>query len=113
MNPSEDLDLLVKWLGPESSKNAQSLRSANANNPSQGIERAWGRLDERCGAPEIIDYSLHKQLANFPKLGPKDTKKLYDLSDLLSEIESVKDDPLYCSLLSYYDSSAGINTIVN
>lgn len=33
--------------------------------------------------------------------------------DNLAEIEAIKEDPNYSSLLSYFDSSSGINPIVN
>lgn len=33
--------------------------------------------------------------------------------DILAEIEAIKEDPNYSALLSYFDSSSGINPIVN
>ena len=86
----EELDLLVKWLGPESSKHARSLRAANAQEPTRGLERVWQRLDERYGRPEMVEPALKNKLSDFPKLTNKDNNKLYELSDLMSEIESVK-----------------------
>ena len=38
---------------------------------------------------------------------------MFELSDLLSEMESVKRNPKYSTMMSYYDSSAGILPIVN
>ncbi|XP_062603957.1 uncharacterized protein LOC134265758 [Saccostrea cucullata] len=43
----------------------------------------------------------------------RDPKKLFDLADLLSEIESVEENPMYSTLLSYFDTSAGINPMIN
>ena len=37
VSPFEELDLLVKWLGPESKRFASSIRSSNINNPSKGL----------------------------------------------------------------------------
>lgn len=37
----EEMDLLVKWLGPESSKFTRTLHSANTLNPSLGVKRIW------------------------------------------------------------------------
>jgi hypothetical protein len=36
ITPFEEIDLLVKWLGPESSRFAKSIRAANAHNPPRG-----------------------------------------------------------------------------
>jgi hypothetical protein len=47
------IDLLVKWLGTESSLHAVSIRSSNAGNPKRGLQRLWERLDERYGSPVV------------------------------------------------------------
>ncbi|XP_071138317.1 uncharacterized protein [Mytilus edulis] len=36
---SEEMDLLVKWLGRESSKFSQNIRASNVNNPNAGLRR--------------------------------------------------------------------------
>ena len=110
--PVEELDLLVKWLGPESKKYAMSIRTSNASCQSRGLERLWERLDERYGCPEMVEAALKNKLTNFPKLTMKDSQRLYDLADILSEVESAMENPLYKPLLSYYDTSSGINPIV-
>ena len=61
--PVEELDLLVKWLGPESKKYAKNIRTANAN---RCLQRLWERFDERYGCPEMVEAAL--KLATFPKL---------------------------------------------
>ena len=38
VTPVEEMDLLVKYLGPESSKQAVSLQAANAINPQRGLD---------------------------------------------------------------------------
>ena len=63
-----ELDLLVKWVGLESSKHARSLRAANAQEPTRGLERVWQRLDERYGCPEMVESALKNKLSEFPKL---------------------------------------------
>ena len=60
----------------------------------------------------MAEVSLKNKLANFPKLTNKDNKRLYELSDILSEIEYYKEDPKLKCLLSYFDSSSGIKPIV-
>ena len=37
----EELNLLVKWQGPESSKHVQSIRIANANDPAEALKKVW------------------------------------------------------------------------
>ena len=51
VTPSEEFDLLLKWLGPDSKKHAMSLMTSNAANPVKCLERLWERLNERYGAP--------------------------------------------------------------
>jgi hypothetical protein len=112
VNSREELDLLVKWLGPDSTKQAQSIRIANAGDPTEALRKVWERLDERFESPELIETALKQKLENFPKLSTKDSRKLYELSDLLSEVASIKDNPAYASLLSYFNTSAGVNPVI-
>lgn len=102
----------MKWLGPESSKFAQSIRTSNIDNPSSAIIKIWKRLEERFGSPEMVEISLKSKLDNFPRFTFKDKKRMYDLHNLLCEIQSNKDNPVYEKLLSYFDTSVGINPIV-
>ena len=108
----EELDLLIKWLGPESRKFANSMKTANPQNPLKAVHLIWQRLQERYGSPELIEAALKSKLDKFPSLTNSDSKKLYELADILSEIASAKDDPAYSCLLSYFDSSTGILPIV-
>ena len=87
VSDAEQIDLLVKLLGTESSSHAVSIRSSNAGNPKRGLQRLWERLNERYvyGSPEMVDASLKTKLANFPKMSNKDTKRLYELQYILSE----------------------------
>ena len=87
------MDLLVKWLGPESKRHAISLRAVNVNNPERELQLIWERLHERYGCAEMVEAALKAKLEAFPRLTKKDHKKLYDLSDILCEFQSVKDDP--------------------
>jgi hypothetical protein len=80
VSPIEELDFLLKWSGPDSMRHIQSIKSANISNPIRGLERAWERLEERYGCAEIIESSLRRRLEAFPKLAPKDSKKLKDMS---------------------------------
>lgn len=110
--PAEELDLLLRWTGEESSKQVQSLKVANAGKPVTALERAWKRLDSRYGSPEKVEVALKKKLNSVPKMTVKDRGKMYELSDILSEISAVKERPEYAGLLSFYDTSMGINPTV-
>ncbi|XP_060075270.1 uncharacterized protein LOC132554958 [Ylistrum balloti] len=112
VSPQEQLDLLSKWLGPESRKQAVSLRAANIHDPPQALCKIWTRLSEKYGAPEQIELSLRERLNKFPKLTNRDGQKLFDLSNILAEIQAVKENTAFSSIMAYYDSSSGINPIV-
>ncbi|XP_056000356.1 uncharacterized protein LOC130048119 [Ostrea edulis] len=109
---SEELDLLMKWLGPTSSKYAASIRSSSVSNPAEALRRIWERLNQRYGSPELLESVLMSRLSSFPKLTNKDNVKLYDLLDLLSEIESLMQNPKYSTLLAHFNSSSGIAPIL-
>jgi hypothetical protein len=38
---------------------------------------------------------------------------MYDLLDILSEVESTKENPLYANMLCYFDSPVGVSSIVD
>ena len=56
---------------------------------------------------------MKRKLNLFPTLTNKDNVKLYDLLDILTEIESVMLNPQYATLFSYYNSSSGVISIVS
>ncbi|VDI62278.1 Hypothetical predicted protein [Mytilus galloprovincialis] len=115
VTPSEELDLLIKWLGPDSARQAESIKAASASDHVGGLHKIWDRLDVRYGSPELIEQCLKTKLANFPKLTntTKDYERLYELYDILCEIQFVENNPQYSQVLAYYDSSTGVNQIVN
>lgn len=89
-----------------------SIRSANAHNLAREVECLWRRLDERFGSLEMVQSSVKKKWNDFPKITNRDTQRLYDLADLLSEIQSVEENQQYQTLLAYFDSSAGVILVV-
>lgn len=113
VSTEEEIYLMIKYLGPESSKHANSIKISNVNNPTRGLKRVWQRLDERYGSPEMMELALKQKLFSLPKLTNKDNKSLYELCDILSEVEAGKEDEKYAELLSYFDSSAGILPVLN
>ena len=113
VTPLAELDLILKWLGPESSRQSANLRAANLGDPETSLKKIWARLNERYGAPELVENRLRKKLNTFPKLGYKDYDKMYDLLDILLEVESLKENPLYANMLGYFDSPVGVNPIID
>ncbi|KAK0139185.1 hypothetical protein N1851_024265 [Merluccius polli] len=73
--------------------------------------RCLGQGSECYATPEVIESALFKRLDNFPRLTSRENIKLRELSDLLMELLSAKDDG-YLPGLSYLDTPRGINPIV-
>ena len=111
-SPAEEIDLLIKWLGSSSKRHAVALKAAYISNPTEGLLRIWDRLEERFGSAESIYHAIVKKLEAFPRLTVKDSSKLFDLSDILSEVEGLKRDPKYSTTLSYFDAAVGVNPII-
>ncbi|XP_021369979.1 uncharacterized protein LOC110461033 [Mizuhopecten yessoensis] len=112
VSAAEEIDLLIKWLGPQSGKHATSIRNASTDNYARGLSLIWKRLDERYGSPKLIEASMKKKLANFTKITEKEKGKLNELADILMEIQSCKANPKYEKLLGHFDTTAGINPVV-
>ncbi|XP_072921985.1 uncharacterized protein [Hemitrygon akajei] len=72
----QKLDLMVKWLGKESCEQVRRIRSVYINKPELALKKAWERLQEGYGAPEIIEAALCqlklKQLIQIVELFSKD-----------------------------------------
>ena len=111
LTATEELDLMTRWLGKESSEHVKRMRSVHVNNPAAALQKAWERLRECYAAPEILENALFKRLDDFPRVTAKDYKKLQDLGDLLMELLGAKEDG-YLRGLSYLDTPRGINPIV-
>ena len=84
VSTEEEIDLLIKYLDPESSRQANSIKTANFGNPREGLSRIWEQLNNRYGSPEMVEFALKQKIANIPKLTNKDNSKLYEQSDILS-----------------------------
>lgn len=92
VTPMEDLDLLIKFLGLESRQHANRIRAPYPSDPAKGDDRVLGRLDERYGSPELVESILKEKISKFPRLTAKDARKIYELSDVAAEVESVKEN---------------------
>ncbi len=111
LSASEELDLLVKWLGKESSDHVRRIRVVYVTNSQAALQMLRMRLQECYTTPEVIESALFMHLDNFPCLSPKDNVKLRELADLLMEILAAKGDA-YLPGLAYIDTPRGINPIV-
>ncbi|XP_034002065.1 uncharacterized protein LOC117495103 [Trematomus bernacchii] len=107
----EELDLMTKWLGPDSMQQAKRIRAVHVLNPAAGVNMVWQRLEECYGAPEVIEDALLKKIEHFPKLTNKDNAKLRELGDILLELECAKDEGALPGL-SYLDTARGVREIV-
>lgn len=77
-SPAEELDLMVKWFGPDSARQVSSIKTSNAGDSFRGLDRAWTRLDGYYGSPERIEDALKQKLRNLPKMTYKDKTKIYE-----------------------------------
>lgn len=111
LSPSEEMDLLLKWLGRESAEHVEQIRAIHINKPEAGLLMAWNRLEQRYGSADALEDALFKRLDSFPKITNRDYSKLTKLSDMLMEFQSAKDEGDLHGL-SYLDTARGINPIV-
>lgn len=111
LSAREELDLLTKWLGAESSEQAKRTRAVHVLNPAAGVTMVWQRLEECYGTPEVTEDALLKKTENFPRLTNRDTIKLRELSDILLELECAKRDGALPEL-SYLDTARGVKQIL-
>lgn len=108
---SEELDLLTKWLGPQSSAHVKRIRAVHVNDPALGLRMAWSRLQECYGAAEMIEKALLDRVEKFPRINNKDPQKLRELGDLLQELVSARHEGNLPGL-TYLDTARGLNPIV-
>ncbi len=79
LTSSEQLDLLIKWLGSRSSEYVRRIRSVNIRYPDVGLKMAWDRLEEMYGSPEVVEKALFDKIEKFPKISKQDPLKLQEL----------------------------------
>jgi hypothetical protein len=74
LTAGEELDLLSKWLGQESSQHVRRIKAVNIRRPQTGLDMAWERLEETYGSSEAIERALFSKLEHFPKLSNRTAK---------------------------------------
>ncbi|XP_072891311.1 uncharacterized protein [Hemitrygon akajei] len=112
LRATQELDLMAKWMGKESCEQVRRMRSVYINKPELALKKAWERLQEGYGAPEIIEAALCQRLGNFPKVSAKDHTKLREFGDLLMEIQGAKEDGHSAGLV-YLDTPTGIRQLLD
>ncbi|XP_058887670.1 uncharacterized protein LOC131738129 [Acipenser ruthenus] len=110
-NAVEGLDLLIKWLGPESAEHVRRMRSVHVNHPAAALSVVWQWLEECYGSAEAMETALFNKLERFLKISNKDPQRLRELGDLLLELEAAKAEG-YLPGLSYLDTASGINPVL-
>ncbi|XP_034057918.1 uncharacterized protein LOC117536928 [Gymnodraco acuticeps] len=111
LTPSEEMDLLHRWLGNEARQHVEQIRAIHINHPEAGLAMTWDRLERTYGSPEVIEDALFKRIDTFPKITNQDYSKLTKLSDLLMELQSAKAEGDLPGL-SFLDTARGVNPIV-
>ncbi|KAL0151744.1 hypothetical protein M9458_052970 [Cirrhinus mrigala] len=111
LSPREELDLLIKWLGPASKEQARRIRAIHSHNSAAGLSMVWQRLKETYGTPEAVEHSLLKRIEEFPRISNRDNVRLRELGDILLELEYAKEGG-YLPGLAYLDTSRGVNPIL-
>ncbi|XP_025763438.1 uncharacterized protein LOC112847035 [Oreochromis niloticus] len=111
LSASEEMVLLIKWLGKESGEHAIRIRSVSIRQPNVGLRMIWERLNKKYGAPEVIERALFCKLESFPKIHNRESQKLQELADLLTELDVAKREG-YVPGLAYLDTSRGVQPIV-
>lgn len=111
LSVAEETDLLIKWLGKESSEQARRLRAAYIRDPQGGLDAIWQRIEECYGTPEAIEGALFARLESFPKISNREPAKLRELADLLQELYAAKQDG-FLTGLAYLDTARGVAPIV-
>ena len=111
LEPSEEMDLLLKWLGKESAEHIEQIRAIHINRPEAGLAMAWERLELTYGSAEAIENALFKRIDSFPKIINRDGPKLTKLGDLLMELQAAKAEGDLPGL-AFLDTARGVNPIV-
>lgn len=77
LTAGEEMDLLIKWLGPDSAQHARRLKTVSASNAAYGLDLIWQRLEEMCGSPEAIEGALFAKLEKKSQNRSPKTPKAY------------------------------------
>ena len=60
VTPTEELDLIVKYLEPNSSVEAKNIKACHTGDSVTGRFNVWRRLEERYDAPSLVEASIRR-----------------------------------------------------
>lgn len=92
LTTSEELDLLVKWLGKELSEHVRRICFVHVT------DLVWDRLLECYTAPEVTESALFRMFDSFLRITSKDHTKLRKVRDLHIKLQSTKEDGYFPGL---------------
>ena len=72
LEPREEMDILLKWLGKESVEHIEQIRAIHINGPEAGVAMAWEWLKLTYGSAEAIENALFKRIDSFPEIMNQD-----------------------------------------
>ena len=92
LSPSEQLSLIIEYTTNESKRLVQGLRNAYVENPGEGLIEVWRKLGERFGSNAVVTQVHLDKVNSFPRIGPRENKRLQEFGDLLLELQCAKND---------------------
>ncbi|KAH3770801.1 hypothetical protein DPMN_172094 [Dreissena polymorpha] len=81
------------------------MKSSGAQDLDTAVKLIWERLDEKYGTIESVHAAVMEKLEKVPRINAKEFERLYELSDILLEINTLKEKETFKAALSYFDSS--------
>ncbi|XP_006812352.1 uncharacterized protein LOC102804307 [Saccoglossus kowalevskii] len=109
--PSQQVNLIMRWLGNSSRELVTPLQSVYVDKPIEALKHIWNLLDQTYGAVEVIEQDLMNRLQEFPRFTIKESIKLQHLDHLLLEVLHMKESGKYPGLASL-DSAHGLNVVI-
>ncbi|XP_071944669.1 uncharacterized protein [Antedon mediterranea] len=111
LTPSQKLELLMKWLGSESHKLSISIYNSHISRPELRLERIWEILDNKYGLAEALEKDIQTRIETFPKMNTWEAEKIMLFSQLMNEIQYMKEEGIYPGLAAL-DSARGLHPLV-
>ncbi|XP_071492621.1 uncharacterized protein [Diadema antillarum] len=111
LTQSQEMGLIMKWLGKESSQLVSAIHDIHVDRPNVGVSRMWELLDRKYGSPEAVEHDLQQRIEDFPRLTHRENEKLEQFGHLLLEIEYAKENGDFPGLL-HLDSARGLQALV-
>lgn len=108
----EEMDLFICWLGLDLVRYVKIIRLLLGFDLLQGVKRIWECMDEWFGVLEMVEVFIKYKFNLFLRFGNKENKKLYELVDIMIEIELLMENLYYFILLLYFNFFLGVFFII-